>query len=178
MAVDVSPDGRRIVFDLLGDIYVMPISGGEATLLRGGPAYEVQPRFSPDGGEVSFTSDRGGLDNLWIMNADGSNPRQISTEEERQVSDAVWTPDGMYLIGRKYPHHRRHPGRGIGSEVAAVEGAEAPTEPTIDGAKLLDDMAEVFRGFVIPLDGQPTIDALALRALYTHVYDEFSGLQT
>src|SRR5579872_6261091 len=63
MNVDVSPDGKEISFDLLGDIYIMPITGGEAKVLRQGHAYEVQPRFSPDGKKISFTSDAGGGDN-------------------------------------------------------------------------------------------------------------------
>lgn len=52
MNVDVSPDGRLIVFDLLGDLYVMPIegTGGKpATRITEGPAFDMQPRFSPDG---------------------------------------------------------------------------------------------------------------------------------
>ena len=52
MNVDVSPDGRTIVFDLLGDLYMMPIAGsghGLATRLTSGPAFDMQPRFSPDG---------------------------------------------------------------------------------------------------------------------------------
>ncbi|HVM22628.1 MAG TPA: amidohydrolase, partial [Sphingomicrobium sp.] len=67
MTVDVSPDGREIVFDLLGDIYVMPISGGQARPLTSGHAWDMQPRFSPSGTEIAFTSDRGGGDNIWIM---------------------------------------------------------------------------------------------------------------
>src|SRR5687768_3970800 len=58
MNLDVSPDGKEIVFDLLGDIYKMPFSGGKAALLSGGMAWEVQPRFSPDGKYISFTSDK------------------------------------------------------------------------------------------------------------------------
>ena len=72
MNLDVSPDGDEIVFDLLGDIFIIPIAGGKATLLSGGPAYEVQPRFSPNGNLISFTSDRGGGDNIWVMSRDGS----------------------------------------------------------------------------------------------------------
>src|SRR5690625_1015396 len=49
MNLDVSPDGREIVFDLLGDIYIMPIEGGRATLLVGDNSLDIQPRFSPDG---------------------------------------------------------------------------------------------------------------------------------
>jgi len=67
MNVDVSPDGKTIVFDLLGDIYSMPISGGKAKALRSGIPFEVQPRFSPDGKRISFTSDAGGGDNIWVM---------------------------------------------------------------------------------------------------------------
>ena len=54
MNLDLSPDGKEIVFDLLGDIYTMPVSGGEAKALRSGHAFEVQPRFSPDGKKILF----------------------------------------------------------------------------------------------------------------------------
>lgn len=112
MAVDVSPDGRQIVFDLLGDIYIMPVGGGTAKALTSGHAYDVQPRFSPDGKMISFTSDRDGLDNLWIMKNDGTGLKQVTKEKERQVNNAVWTPDGMYLIGRKHYRNTRSLGAG------------------------------------------------------------------
>ena len=56
MNLDLSPDGKDIVFDMLGDIYIMPVTGGEAKALRTGLAFEVQPRFSPDGKKYRFTS--------------------------------------------------------------------------------------------------------------------------
>ncbi|NOX38738.1 MAG: amidohydrolase family protein [Calditrichaeota bacterium] len=112
MNLDVSPDGKEIVFDLLGDIYIMPIEGGEARLLQGGLSYDVQPRFSPDGKYISFTSDRSGGDNIWIMNRDGSNPRQVTNETFRLLNNAVWTPDGQYLIARKHFTSRRSLGAG------------------------------------------------------------------
>ena len=80
MSLDVSPDGQTIVFDLLGDIYVMPVAGGEARALASGVAWDMQPKWSPDGRHIAFTSDRAGGDNIWIMDADGSNPLQISKE--------------------------------------------------------------------------------------------------
>ena len=102
MNLDVSPDGEEIVFDLLGNIYIMPIEGGSATVLRESLAYEIQPRFSPDGTKISFTSDAGGGDNIWVMNRDGSDARQITNESFRLLNNAFWTPDGNYLVARKH----------------------------------------------------------------------------
>ena len=112
MNLDVSPDGKEIVFDLLGDIYTMPISGGKATLLRGGPAFETQPRFSPDGKRISYTSDKDGADNVWVMKRDGSDPKQVTKEDFRLVNNAVWTPDGQFLVAKKHFTSRRSLGAG------------------------------------------------------------------
>ena len=83
MSLDVSPDGSQIAFDLLGDIYVLPIAGGEATAVHSGLSWSWQPRFSPDGSEIAFTSDAGGGDNIWIMNSDGSDAKQLTKEDFR-----------------------------------------------------------------------------------------------
>jgi len=112
MSLDVSPDGKNIVFDMLGDIYIMPVTGGEAKVLRSGFPYEVQPRFSPDGKKISFTSDAGGGDNIWTMNTDGSNAKPVTTENFRLLNNAVWTPDGQYLIARKHFSSTRSMGAG------------------------------------------------------------------
>jgi len=101
MSVDVSPDGQTVVFDLLGDIYAMPIAGGRAKALTSGPAWDAHPRFSPDGKTIAFTSDRSGIENVWIMDADGGSPRAVSAEKDEYVRSAAWTPDGNYLIARK-----------------------------------------------------------------------------
>jgi Tol biopolymer transport system component len=102
MNLDVSPDGSDIVFDLLGNIYIMPIEGGEAKVLRESLAYEIQPRFSPDGSKISFTSDAGGGDNIWVMNRDGSDAKQITEESFRLLNNASWSPDGDYIVARKH----------------------------------------------------------------------------
>lgn len=112
MNLDVSPDGKDIVFDLLGDIYIMPVTGGQAKVLRQGKAMEVQPRFSPDGRKISFTSDAGGGDNIWVMNRDGSNARQVTKENFRLLNNGVWTPDGKYIIARKHFTSTRSLGAG------------------------------------------------------------------
>lgn len=102
MNLDVSPDGKEIVFDLLGDIYTIPITGGPAKLLSGGIAWDVQPRFSPNGKYISYTSDKSGGDNIWIMDRDGSNKKQLTKETFRLLNNATWMPNSEYLIARKH----------------------------------------------------------------------------
>ncbi|UYY60042.1 amidohydrolase family protein [Sphingomonas sp. S2-65] len=102
MDLDVSPDGQTLAFTLLGDIYTMPIAGGPATRIAEGLAWEVQPRFSPDGRRIAFTSDRGGGDNIWVMNRDGSDKRQVTKEDFRLLNQPSWSPDGRYIAAKKH----------------------------------------------------------------------------
>lgn len=111
MCLDVSPDGQTIVFDLLGDIYTMPIGGGSTTCIRSGLAWEVQPRFSPDGKKILFTSDAGGGDNIWAMNTDGSKAKQITKESFRLLNNAEWIDD-QYIVARKHFTSQRSLGAG------------------------------------------------------------------
>ncbi len=112
MNLDVSPDGKTIVFDLMGDIYTMPIAGGKAKVLRSGIPFELQPRFSPDGKRIAFTSDAGGGDNIWVMNTDGSDAKAITKEKFRLLNNPYWTPDGNYIVARKHFTSQRSLGAG------------------------------------------------------------------
>ncbi|HEX9945501.1 MAG TPA: amidohydrolase family protein [Thermoanaerobaculia bacterium] len=112
MYVDVSPDGKEVAFDLLGDIYVIPIGGGEAKALTHDVAWQMQPRYSPDGKTIAFTSDQGGGDNIWLMNRDGSNPRAVTKESFRLLNEPAWTPDGEYIVARKHFTAQRSLGAG------------------------------------------------------------------
>lgn len=112
MTVDLAPDGSEIVFDLLGDIYSIPAAGGTAKALTSGIAWDMQPRFSPDGQWIAFTSDRAGGDNIWIMRRDGSEPTQVSKETFRLVNSPTWAPDGQWIAGRKHFTAERSLGSG------------------------------------------------------------------
>jgi len=112
MNVDVSADGQTLVFDLLGDIYTLPISGGTATRITSGPAYDMQPRFSPDGRRIAFSSDRDGLWNIWAMDRDGRNARQVSSEKRWFVNSPSWSPDGHYIFARRHFVKERSLGAG------------------------------------------------------------------
>ena len=101
MSLDVSPDGRTIVFDLLGDLYTLPIAGGTATRLTDGPTWDSHPRFSPDGKRIAFISDRTGAENLWIADADGKNPRAVTRGDRAWYVAPAWTPDGSAIIATR-----------------------------------------------------------------------------
>mgnify|MGYP002652168392 CR=1 FL=1 len=112
MDVDVAPDGRTIAFTLLGDIYTLPISGGTPKRISEGLSWDVQPRFSPDGARIAFTSDRGGGDNIWVMNADGTDKRQVTKEDFRLLNQPAWSPDGRFIAAKKHYTTERSAGTG------------------------------------------------------------------
>ncbi len=103
LSLDVSPDGTTLVFDLLGDLYTMPIAGGSATPLTQGMAFDGQPRFSPDSERVVYTSDRDGGENVWIISLDKSDTVQITTGKDASYQSPEWTPDGDYVLATKRP---------------------------------------------------------------------------
>ena len=112
LSLDVSPDGREVVFDLLGDLYTIPIGGGEAKAITTGIAWDMQPRYSPNGKWIAFTSDRSGGDNIWIMNRDGSEPKQVSKETFRLLNQPAWSPDSEFIVARKHFTSERSLGAG------------------------------------------------------------------
>lgn len=135
MSVDVSPDGQTLVFDLLGDLYTLPIAGGEAKPLTHSIAWEQQARFSPDGKQIAFLSDAGGGDNLWVMNADGSHPRAVTKEDFRMLNNPVWHPSGNYLLARKHYTGTRSAGSGeiwlyaLAADAAKNKGVQLNEKP-------------------------------------------------
>ncbi|MFN2564080.1 MAG: amidohydrolase family protein [Gemmatimonadaceae bacterium] len=98
ISLDVSPDGRTVVFDLLGDLYTLPIGGGTATALTRGMPYDAQPRYSPDGRQIVFTSDRDGGDNVWTIDVSTKQTKQITRGKTARYRSPEWTPDGRYIV--------------------------------------------------------------------------------
>lgn len=105
LSLDVSPDGNTILFDLLGDIYQMPFTGGKAERITKGLAYDTHPKFSPDGKYLAYTSDLDGNENVWIKELATGDSTQITKEKTDYIQSAEWTPDGQYLI---VSHGRRN----------------------------------------------------------------------
>jgi len=101
LSLDVSSDGKTIAFELLGDIYTLPIEGGKAKLIDGGMSFDSQPRFSPDGQWIAFLSDREGSENVWIMKADGTGAKQVSKDPNNEFASPSWDPSGKYIYVSK-----------------------------------------------------------------------------
>lgn len=101
LSLDVSPDGRTIVFELMGDLYTLPIAGGRATAITTGRAFDSQPRWSPNGKQIVFLSDRDGGENVWVMEADGSRTKAVTKGENNLYASPEWTPDGNYIVASR-----------------------------------------------------------------------------
>ena len=105
MSVSVSPDGRSILFDLLGHIYELPIEGGMARRLTDGRSWNLFPRVSPDGRSIAFSSDRSGHFEVWTMDRQGGSLRNVSEARDRTWDNLyrpAWSADGhrIYAAGQ------------------------------------------------------------------------------
>ncbi len=140
MSVDVSPDGDTIVFDLLGDLYLMPAQGGEAVALTTGLSWDSGPRFAPNGAHVFFISDRMGYRNLWKVSLADQSVQQI-TRLDRDIWQGInWSNDGRYLLAGVagldfYPSaetllHYVHP---VSGAIKAVEPWSGPSADMSSG---------------------------------------------
>jgi imidazolonepropionase-like amidohydrolase/Tol biopolymer transport system component len=152
MDVDVAPDGQTLAFTLLGDIYTMPIAGGTPKRIADGLAWDVQPRFSPDGTRIAFTSDRAGGDNIWVMNLDGSDKRQVTKEDFRLLNQPTWSPDGQFIAAKKHFTTERSAGTGEiwmyhvsgGGGVQVVERANAALQKELGEPVFAPDGSAIY----------------------------------
>ncbi len=104
-------NGTDIVFSYAGDLYTAPIAGGEARRLTSHVGYEIFPRFSPDGKTIAFTGEYDGNREVYIIPADGGEPRRLTytaTNARDDVGDRMgpnnivmtWTPNGEGVVYR------------------------------------------------------------------------------
>src|SRR5947207_1720153 len=154
LPISLSPDGKWIAFDLLGHIYRMPATGGKAECLTQdtGIALNMQPRYSPDGKTIAFISDRKGQNNLWLMDADGKNPRAVFMEKTQRALSPVWTPDGNYIVVQRQGTRREsgpefnwslvmyHKSGGAGVELVGKDKAPGWHSISNDGKYLYFDV--------------------------------------
>ncbi len=147
ISLDVAPDGKTIVFDILGDLYTLPIAGGKATRITSGTGWDQQPRYSPDGAQITFISDRNGSKNLWIANVDGSKSKALTKGERLNFSSPIWSADGQYVIaartGQLWLYHKDGGTglqmTGLRPEIAAASPGPAAPTPSHYGAAPSND---------------------------------------
>ena len=141
--MSVSVHGETLAFDLLGDIYTMPLSGGAAVRITQSAAWEVEPEFSPDGSTLAYVSDEGGNEQIWLMNADGTDPRQLTEEKVARVTEPVWDPNGEWMLVRRRTVDTRsigvteiwqvHLDGGAGFQLTSLDAHPHAAEMTTDG---------------------------------------------
>ena len=137
ISLDVSPDGRTIVFELLGDLYTMPVTGGTATRITSGPGFDSQPRWSPDGKRIVFLSDRSGAENVWLSDPDGTHSKPLTKGTNNLYASPEWTPDGNYIVvsrtsgvlGSVYELWLIHKDGGSGAAVLRVQAGPNTPPP-------------------------------------------------
>jgi Tol biopolymer transport system component len=140
LSLDIAPDSRSLVFELLGDIYTLDAAGGKAKPLLVGVPFESQPVYSPDGSKIAFLSDRSGSENLWIANADGSALTQLSRDDDdRTFVSPAWSPDGQYVyVSRSVPGFgifeiwMYHVRGGSGVQITRADGNAKPAGARLD----------------------------------------------
>lgn len=139
ISLDVSPDGKQIAFDMMGDIYLLPIAGGKAEPVTTGMAYDTHPRFSPDGKSIVYTSDGSGAENIWTLDLtdEEAEPNQITKDKDKYYQAAEWSPDGNYIISSKgirtLKLHMYHKDGGGGIQLIKKPDGLQTIEPAFGG---------------------------------------------
>ncbi len=134
MSVDVHPSGQKIIFDLLGDLYELPIQGGKATRITEGLAFDSQPKYNHDGNSILFLSDRSGGNNVWVIDRNEKDTLQVTKGNTSKMQSADWSPDGDYIAvskgTRNFKLHLYHRDGGEGSQLISEPEQLKISEPT------------------------------------------------
>uniref|UniRef100_UPI003F69CF5B eIF2A-related protein n=1 Tax=Polaribacter sp. TaxID=1920175 RepID=UPI003F69CF5B len=133
LSLDISPDGETIIFSMLGDLYTIPFSGGKATRITDGLALDTKPSYSPDGKSIAFASDRSGNDNVWILNLETKETRQVTKDKRGAVESVAWSPDGEYIVAAKGKRNLKlylyHKDAGSGTQLIKAPTSLKTVEP-------------------------------------------------
>ena len=134
MSLDVHPDGSKLLFDLLGDIYELPIQGGKARRITEGLAFDSHPKYSPDGNSILFLSDRSGGNNAWIIDRKKEDTLQLTKGNTFKMQSADWSPDGNYVVvskgTRNFKLHLYHKEGGKGTQLISKPENLKTSEPS------------------------------------------------
>jgi len=169
VSVSLTPDDAYLIFDLLGDLYRLPVAGGQAQRITSGMGFDSQPVVSPDGQKIAFITDRSGKDNLWIAAIDGSNPIQLSDETYARFISPAWNPDSNAVVVTRSSQDielvQYHVDGGSGVTIAQSDD-ESSNPPGVGAAFSPDGMslyfAEELGSPTAPTDDFPTTQIVRL----------------
>lgn len=169
-SLDISPDGKTLVFDMMGDLFTVPVTGGKATNLTKGIAFDSHPRWSPDGKKVLFSSDRSGAENIWWIDLEKKDTFQVTKERDQNFPSATWTPDGDYIVYSKGKMQVQlylvHKNGGAGTQLISTP----TTYKTIDPAVSSDGRYIYFSGRTGPWNYNASLPQYQLG-----IYDRETG---
>jgi len=97
---EIGPDGKRALFGARGEIFTVPAQHGNTRNLTGTPGvHERNSKWSPDGKTIAFISDRSGMEEIWLMNQDGSGAlQQLTSGGDTYKYEIRWSPDGTKIL--------------------------------------------------------------------------------
>jgi Tol biopolymer transport system component len=134
-----SPDGRRVVFASAGpgigfDLYTVAVDGTGLTRLTSMPGWELDPAFSPDGSQFAFIAYPNGIPDVFVINADGSNLRDLTNTPDVAELQPAWSPAGIAFRADPRGITGVYVMRPDGSEVRRLSGpTEFATDPDWSG---------------------------------------------
>src|SRR5499427_5698560 len=106
--LSVTPDGQSFVFNLVGHLFRLPVTGGVATQLTFGPYYDSDPVFSPDGARIAFVSNRAGSDgNIFVLDIASTKISQVT--HDYQAGYQAWSPDGNTIVYVSFLKREEYP---------------------------------------------------------------------
>lgn len=123
-----SPDGAKIAFEEAGDIFTIKIDGTERRNLTNDPALDCEPAWSPDGTRILFVSSRAYWRTMHVMNADGSDVRELPSAGEYWDTSPDYSPSGakiVFVVRSEMLLPILYTANADGSERWALDGCEA-----------------------------------------------------
>jgi Tol biopolymer transport system component len=161
LSPDLSPDGKHIIFELLGDLYALDSRGGTASPIATGMSFDSQAVYAPGGERIAFLSDRSGAENIWIANADGSNPKPLThLADDPILTSPSWSANGdTIFVSRFRPDHAAFELLSVdvasGENKVIVPVGDQPGNSTVGAEASRDGRWLYYASHVGPQDSEP-----------------------
>ena len=97
-SVSIGPSGRRVLIGTRGQIVSLPAKEGDARVILAVDGARLrQPAYSPNGKRIAYLSDATKENQLYVADADGSHPKQLTHDSNRHLAKLRWSPDGKWI---------------------------------------------------------------------------------